>query len=45
MALELGTTALTAVVVGVLTAVGGGAQRDLLAGGVNRSAPDSTTLD
>jgi uncharacterized membrane protein YeiH len=35
-ALELGTTALTAVVVGVLTAVGGGAVRDLLAGGPPR---------
>jgi len=31
-ALELGTTALTAVIVGVLTAVGGGVVRDLLAG-------------
>lgn len=35
-ALELGTTSLTAVVVGVLTAVGGGAVRDLLAGGPPR---------
>lgn len=36
MALDLGTTALTAVVVGVLTAVGGGVVRDLLAGGPPR---------
>lgn len=35
-ALELGTTALTAVVVGVLTGVGGGMIRDLLAGEVPR---------
>ena len=35
-ALQLGTTPLTAVIVGVLTGVGGGAVRDLLAGEVPR---------
>jgi uncharacterized membrane protein YeiH len=41
-ALELGTTALTAVIVGALTGVGGGVLRDLLAGDPPRLLADRT---